>query len=128
MSKITLKERHANHVIAGGIIKRNRINRHLTGKRLAQLADLNPGYFSKIETGNSGYAPKEKQIVKIGKILQMDQDEVDQILMLYGKVPSEYADLFAQYYKKMPSLLARIGNDPSFAEKLFSTTRALDSV
>lgn len=83
----------------GNRLRELRKKRRLTQRELADKADIDFTYLSKIENGLG--PPKEEKIIRIAKALGEDPEP---LLLLAGKIPKSYRNMIVQQ-KGLPEFL-----------------------
>lgn len=84
----------------GKILRTRRLEHNLTQRILAQKANLDYTYVSKIEGGSQ--APSVEALVRISEVLGLSSLEVNELLALMGRLPEDLPvnqrRLLAMYY------------------------------
>ncbi len=84
----------------GKILRSKRLEHNLTQRILAQKANLDYTYVSKIESGSQG--PSVEALVRISEVLELTSLEVNELLALMGRLPEDLPvnqrRLLAMYY------------------------------
>ena len=80
----------------GEIIRNKRLEMKIGLRQFAEKVGLSPAFISKMEVGEFK-PPKEKNIIKICKILDLD---CDCMILKAGKIPSKYKENVIKKPKK----------------------------
>ena len=84
----------------GKILRARRLEHNLTQRNLAQQANLDYTYVSKIEGG--GQAPSVEALIRIAEVLGLSSQEVNELLAMMGRLPDDLPvnqrRLLAMYY------------------------------
>ena len=84
----------------GKILRARRLEHSLTQRNLAQKANLDYTYVSKIEGG--GQAPSVEALIRIAEVLGLSSQEVHELLAMMGRLPDDLPvnqrRLLAMYY------------------------------
>jgi len=84
----------------GKILRARRLEHNLTQRNLAQKANLDYTYVSKIEGGSQ--APSVEALVRIAEVLGLSSQEVNELLAMMGRLPDDLPvnqrRLLAMYY------------------------------
>lgn len=91
------------HISFGAYIKAVRIRLKISQRDLAERADIDFTYLSKIENGKMS-PPSEETIRKIAKVLDEDPEN---LIILADKIPSNYKEVL-QSSPTVPMLLRTI--------------------
>lgn len=97
----------------GKYIKELRINAKLSQRDLAEKANIDFTYLSKIENGKMA-PPSEETIKKLAEILNEDPDK---LIIMADKIPSDYKPVL-QSSPEVPMLLRTISSGNFSEEKL----------
>ena len=71
----------------GKILRARGLEQNLTQRNLAQKANLDYTYVSKIEGG--GQAPSVEALVRIAEVLGLSSQEVNELLAMMGRIPDD---------------------------------------
>jgi len=84
----------------GKILRERRLEHNLTQRNLAQKANLDYTYVSKIEVGSQ--APSVEALTRIAGVLGLSSLEINELLALIGRLPEDLPvnqrRLLAMYY------------------------------
>lgn len=103
----------------GRILYKARIMKQYSQRELAELVGVDYSYLCKLENDKADYPPSRKVITQLARYLGLDSFKLAQ---LAGRVSPDDMEIFRyliKTYQRMPSLLRRMKNDSSFAERLF---------
>jgi transcriptional regulator with XRE-family HTH domain len=81
----------------GQRIRRKRMERDIGLREMARMVDISPAYLSRVETDEERTPPGEDTIKRIAKVIG---DDVNALMHLAGRVPSDVGDML----KEDPSL------------------------
>ncbi len=106
--------------LLGKKLREVREARGFSQRRLAESVNISPSYLCKIERGCTYYPPSQDIIIKLEKVLNVEQNI---LLNLGGRVDRETWDDYIYLVKKYPEmtqLINKMANDDRFAEEIIA--------
>ena len=110
----------------GGLLRRLRAGRRLSGYAVARAAGLHPNLLARSEAGTR---PPDgpAEVLALARALGLGQEERDELLTAAGYWPSEFLALGHSdtTLRSVAAALGRLGNDPARLERLRAAIGAL---
>jgi transcriptional regulator with XRE-family HTH domain len=90
----------------GAFIRRKREEKEIGLREMAKMIEVSPTYLSKVER-DEFTPPTEEKVTKIARILEIDLDE---LMALAGRVPSDLTEIIRERPREVAALLRTTRN------------------
>jgi HTH-type transcriptional regulator, competence development regulator len=90
----------------GAFIRRKREEKEIGLREMAKMVGVSPTYLSKVER-DEFTPPTEEKVTKIARILEVDLDE---LMALAGRVPSDLTEIIRERPREAAALLRTTRN------------------
>lgn len=101
----------------GQMIRKARRDKGYSQRQLAELVHLDFTYLSKLENDRAEHPPSEKAIRLLAQ--NLDLPNVEELIYRASRIPELDENFLMQHPEESSTLLRRMRNNPTFAQRIF---------